>query len=757
MQTTSSRHVRTLILCSALAIYSLSLIAPDTGQARQEQKGPDESTVRIRTELVQIDVAVKDKQGNLIRNLTREDFEVFEDGKPQQVTHFAIGAANQPAAYLHTEPTGAVKKSVATVTPPPPAQGRHIVLAIDDYHLAAENMAAVKLALTKFIEQEVASADQLALAATSGTLGLYQQFTRDHAIIKRAINRLSLQDRTSAHLGGVPQISAYQAELIEQGDPGALQIAMEELRLRQGKTITAGGRGRRLSDPGNSDEGIVRSKARGIVTENAQYTAITLSSLESAIRGLRQLPGRKIIVLLSDGFFTGGGTHFAAFDLRRITDAATRAGVVIYAIDARGLVAKPTMGSAADPQNATITQAPEARHRVVHGEIGAKLESLYTLAKDTGGQAFFNNNDLGLGLKRVLEDTAAYYVLAYEPANLARDGRFRKIEVRIPSRPDIKIQTRAGYFAPAETPVDAAAKKNEKSAKKLAQEQQETKLNRFRTALNSLTPLRGIPFDLAAHFIHSPPASSLALITARIDATGLSFEQQGNTPRSVLEVVGVVLDERGQTVNSFSHGFELKRGAGAPQKDLNYHNVVPLAPGLYQVRLAVADGEMKQLGSAADWIEIPDLSRKSLQLSSIFLAEEGRDLADIYNALAATLQPKKPQENAGGPATNPLQPIRRFSRGANLDFLVFAYHAQLTAQGTGGLSIRTKVLAGGQTIHTSPPNDMPLSAEMAGQPVPVVARLPLASYEPGEYELRLEVTDQTAQVTATRSIAFFIE
>ncbi|HQR36499.1 MAG TPA: VWA domain-containing protein, partial [Blastocatellia bacterium] len=663
-------------------------------------------------------------------------------------THFAIGTSSKPAAYLNSQPSGNDKQADQRIVTPPAAEGRHIVLAVDDYHLAAENLIAAKRALAKFVTQDLASTDQVALTVTSGTIGLYQQFTRDRSVIERAINRLSLQNRTSNGFGGIPNISDYQAELIEEGDAGALQIALEELRLRQGKPMRGGDTIRRPSNPRDSEEGVVRAKARNIVMENDRYTAITLGSLEAAIRGLQQLPGRKILILLSDGFFTGIGRTFTAYDLRRLTDAATRAGVVIYSVDARGLVAKPTLGSASDPQNATITQNPDARRRIVQGEIGAKLEGLYTIAKDTGGLPFFNSNDLGAGLKRVLDDTDAYYILGYEPTNSTRDGRFRKIEVRVASRPGNTIQTRAGYFAPIESTADSAGRKKEKTAKNSTKEAMDAKLGRYRLALTSLTPLHGIPLDLTAHFIHTPTNGSLALITAQIDSTGVDLD-------TGLEVVGVVLDENGKTVNNFSHSFELKRrettSSEPQQRILNYHNLVQLPTGTYNVRLAVADGEMKQIGSAFDWVEIPDVKQKSLVLSSLILAEVGNDLAEIYDGFAALLH------SNGANASYPLQPIHRFQRGGNLDFMLIAYNLQTNAQSGAGVIIQIKVLKGGKTVYAAPPGEMSLTAEQIYEGYPCVARLPLLAYDPGEYELRVEVADQISKQISTRSITFTIE
>src|SRR5262249_35440906 len=159
-----------------------------------------------------------------------------------------------------------------------------------------------------------------------------------------------------------------------------------------------------------------QSKARMIVAQNAHYTRATLSNLESVIRNLRKLTGRKILVLLSDGFYLGGSGSSQIYDMRRIIDAATRAGVVIYSIDARGLVASPPGGSASDSSGADDINLPGARTRIETSAINAKLDGLNALARDTGGTLFKNSNDLSLGLQRVLHAHETHYLLAFEPA-----------------------------------------------------------------------------------------------------------------------------------------------------------------------------------------------------------------------------------------------------------------------------------------------------------------------------------------------------
>ncbi|MGH9844855.1 MAG: VWA domain-containing protein, partial [Blastocatellia bacterium] len=472
-----------VVLLPALALIATASISSVHSQERKEkqQKPADETLVRIETELVQIDVVVVDKAGKLVRDLRREDFDLYEDGKKQQVSHFAVGTATKPAKWLSLE-----KKKASGEPAAAPAEitaGRYIVLAVDDYHLAPENLILTKRTLLKFINEQMVAGDQVAIVTTSGNIGMFQQFTNERGVLERAITRLNVQTRNVTSSFDVPRITDYQAEMIDRNDQDAIEVAVQEiLRLEPPPPTPGRGGGRSapnadgMTSPRERAMQQARSKARMIVAQNANYTRVTLSTLESVIRSLSALPGRKMMVLVSDGFFLGGSSSSQIYDIRRITDAATRAGVVIYSIDARGLVATPPGGDASDPGVVDPVTAG-ARARLDMSAVDAKRDGMYALAADTGGKAFFNNNDLNAGLQRVLDDNEVYYVLAYEPPVSRRDGRFHQIEVRIADRPELKARTRKGYLAslPAgentgKQSEKPAAKQKEKSPEKIAQE-----------------------------------------------------------------------------------------------------------------------------------------------------------------------------------------------------------------------------------------------------------------------------------------------
>src|SRR5262252_3961642 len=341
-----------------------------------------------------------------------------------------------------------------------------------------------KRTLQRFINDQLVAGDQVAIATTSGNIGMFQQFTDERDVLERAVNRLSVQQRTVTSSSDVPRITDYQAELIDTGDMDALELAVQEILRQEPMPVPPQPAGRGgMNAPGFGGGGSQRdraiqqaqSRARSIVAQNAHYTRATLSNLESVIRNLGALTGRKLLVLLSDGFYLGGNSSSQIYDMRRIIDAATRAGVVIYSIDVRGLVAVPPGGSASDSFGGDDINLPGARARVESRGVQAKLDGLNALARDTGGTLFKNNNDLSLGLQRVLDANETYYVLAYEPSTPYRDGRFHKIEVRIADRPDLTVRTRKGYFAPSDKAGELAEKSSgkhkEKSPEKIAQQE----------------------------------------------------------------------------------------------------------------------------------------------------------------------------------------------------------------------------------------------------------------------------------------------
>jgi VWFA-related protein len=787
-----------LFLFLLCAIFPLAAPAQTKPQPKPAQpSAQDDQTIRIETQVVQLEVTVTDKQGKVIRDLKREDFELKEDGKVQDLAYFSVGTATRPARWLSstksTNAAATTTTSIMTSTSAEALAGRYIVLAIDDVHLSPTSLLQSRQALIKFVDQQVGSGDQVAVITTSGQLGMFQQFTNDRDILKRAINRLSVQERTVTSNFDVPRITPHQAELIDMGDHDALELAVQDIMRQQmvgggsagaANAGSAGGGGRGGGAGGGSSRGsgaspqggisererameMARGLARMIVLQNAQYTGVTLNTLRAVIRTLSALPGRKVMTFVSDGFFLNSRSANTLNDLRRVIDAATRAGVVIYAIDARGLYTSPLF-DASQPGYAD-DQVPGVRERVENSGMEALRNGPFALAHDTGGFMVMNTNDLNFGFQKVLQDTEAYYLLAFEPVEPYRDGRFRKLEVRVKSHPDYKVRSSKGYFANDEKAEAKAAEKEEKERVKVEEERaknpekaakkENTAFNqRAWEALGSLFPLRGIPVEMSVDFVDTGKGTAFALITAHLDVTGLKFEQVKGQHTATIDVLGTVFDEKGKPVDSFSQRLNMNLAPATYERVLQsglvFNRRVTLKPGFYQVRLAALRAGNKQTGSTSDWVEVSDVSKKQLVLSSIFLTTEKET-----NYLMAQLERKnKPAVENQEAAPIPTQVARRFKPGAAFDFSIFAYNAKPDGKGATDLVVQSQIFSGSKVIYASPLAKMELPADLKGENyAPYAARLSLDKFEPGAYELRMLVIDRVAKVSAKRTLNFVVE
>jgi VWFA-related protein len=682
----------------------------------------------VGTELVRIDVVVTDENDRPVSSLRRDDFVVLEDGHPQEIAHFEV--------YAHGAPVFGV------AAPPSPATAsgeeiegyrrRHIVFAIDDLHIGPGNLSHAKKAMLDFVDQQLGPDDRVALVTTSGAVGLYQGFTNDPSALRLAISRI-VPRLPQTNWTGPPQITVYQAERIERGDPLALEMAVQEV-LRE--------------EPSGADpEDAARRamiRARGVRAESAYLVRSTLETLHGVMRGLAELPGRKVIVLVSDGFLVGLGTaNSQAFDLRRITDAGTRAGVVLYALDTRGLVATPPIGNASI-RGAPSAIAPGVREAMARQSEEAVRDGMHGLAKDTGGFLVHSTNDIGRGLHQILRDTETYYLLAYQPTNTRRDGRFRKIEVRLPDRRDLKVRTRRGYFAPDESedrkpgpppePEDAGVR----TAREL------------HAALGSLYPRSEIPLRLSADFVSMGSAGPQLVVSGHVDLGAVRFERVDDRYLADVDVAGVVYDEAGTpfaelepqriSLRLTPAEYEQARKAG-----LKYHKVLAVTPGSYEVRLAVREGDEGRLGSATRRIQIPDVGEGQLTLSGLFLLRAGaHGSGELISGPGS----------AGSPLD--VQAFPRFERNDDLYYQLQVLNPRKDASGETRLTIQAEILEGDHLLASTPETTVALS-QMGAVPQAYTGRIQLRPLPPGAYELRVAVTDHLGRSTVQRYAGFDVE
>jgi VWFA-related protein len=728
----SRRSTRVAWAC-AVGLLAGAPCAPRLGAQAPQGARPDLLPAQ-RVEVVRVEVVVTEKRGRPRTGLGREDFAIFEDGKPQQIVQFLAFARPQPKASPagSAAATPAASAAATPATPQEPADepmlpARYVVLAVDDVHMETDSLARFRKALARVLREDLRPEDQVALVTTSGASALSQEFTSDRALLQQILSRLSAKGRLPEWTG-VPNITEYQAELIEGGDPLALDAAVQEILL--GGTI----------QDALTAEAITRRKARAILAGAGYDARLTLETLESLCRGLSGLTGRKALFLVSDGFLTGmtARSGARAFDVRRIVDAATRAGVAIYSLDTRGLVASPPGLSASSPARALPTTfgSIEAMRRQSEEAMRGALNAL---AADTGGFLVESANDLRGGLQEFLKDTETYYVLAYEPENAARDGSFRSIEVRLPGLSGLKVRTRSGYFAPDDRRAAEVSAAAEDQARRREQRHSE-----MRSALVSLAPLTAIPVRLSADFLSLDGTSTQLTVTGNVDVSTLPFVRLPDRRQATIETAALVYDGAGAVAATLKTERTAVNVTDADyaelvSRGLTYQGSVALPPGRYQVRLAARDDATGIAGSAWKRLEIPDVASGRLTLSSLFLLKDG----------GVPASPDAP------PVLSSVQALPRFRRGESLYVQLCAYNPQRDVSGGIDLVAQSEVLSDGAVIATASPQ--PMSEGEPRGTAPHTARIGLQRFEPGDYELRVTVTDRNGSAMAARTVPFTVE
>ena len=697
-------------------------------QSRPSQQGED--VVRVNTNLVQTDLMVFDKQGHFVDGLQREQFELSIDGKPQAISFFErvrAGSSREQALKSNSDRTAIIPAEKPTAVNE--NRGRIIVFFLDDLHLSLDSLTRTRKMLTQFIENELGDNDRVAIASTSGDIGFLQQFTDNKSVLHAAVERLrqhpyNIRDMTRE----TTPMTEYMALTIERkDDPGVFAFYVDECL----KTAPP-------RYPRRSCEVEVVNRARLILVQAAAVIVNTYESLESLMRTSAQMSGRKLVFFVSDGFLLDTGPRNAdpRGKLTQITDAALRAGVVIYTIDARGLFSGQLDATNNVPidihgrlENASLREGP------------ASQDALNALARDTGGRALRNTNYFDKWVNKVLDETANYYLLAWRPNNEEQTANdFKKIEVRVIGHPEFTVRLPHGFLSA----TSAALTKPTVTAQPAPSAHQE-----MQQALTSLQPKREVPTSLSVVFLDTPEHGPVLTVSVQIRNETLSHEEVGGKQVAAVDVVGAAVNDKGKPVETFQTRLKIDATAprGTAQNDsvTIYNYRMPITPGLYQVRVATRDSKSGQVGSAQQWIEIPNLSLRRLSLSSLLLG----------------LQNVKSKESSGSAAGVPqvqFSTDHHFARNSRLPFITFIYNA---ARGqTGNLPpnvwLQARILRAGHVIKTSPMQQVTVAVQDFAR-IPYGGEISLDSLPAGEYVLQVTVTDQTTRENASERARFTIE
>jgi VWFA-related protein len=531
--------------------------------------------LRVESELVLVNVVARDKQGNLVTDLKKEDFTVLEDGKPQRVSSFdfenldmqpvvaAAAQAQENKGGAASPPSAKPAKPVLTAKDADQSLSnkRVIVLFFDLGSLGPDEMERSVEAARKYVRSKMTAADLIAIVSLGSTLRLDQDFTSDPSRLLRVLNRYS-------HAEG-------------QG-------------MDNGSTGDADG----IEETGNAytpDE-----------TEYNQFnTDRKLQALQSLCQVLGKFNQKKSIIYFSSGMTQTGIENQSA--LRAAVNTAIKANVAIYTMDSRGLEAEPPGGSAS---TASLRGTAMYSGAAVESRLDANFasqETLTTLSGDTGGKAFLDTNDLGQVFDRVQRDTSVYYVLGYKSSNALRDGRYRKIQVKV-NRPGVGLEFRKGYYAPKDFQHFNAEDKEQQMLDEMASE----------------LPNTDVALYMSASYFRMDDRRFYVPVALVVPGSQIPFIQGGDKDKASLDVIGEVLDELKRPVGSVRETVKLSLDASQEvrRKNVQYSTGFLLSPGKYHFKFVVRENQSGRLGSFETDFVVPDIKKAPLKMSSVVLASQ---------------------------------------------------------------------------------------------------------------------------------------
>ena len=539
------------------------------------------ATFKVRVNLVLVRVVVRDAQGNVVPNLKKEDFQLFDNRKPQVISSFTAETPESHAITPATEAGSTPESSeVVSAVPVQPAglPQRFVAMVFDDISMRTEDAVAVRDAASRLFAS-LAPSDRVALYSTSGQVS--RDFTADRAALEQTL--LGVVPRPVAGPFGAvhpcPDVNYYQADqIVNFRDQQALAVATEDA-----VQCAFNGDERQRAAAQN----LAESTALGVASQGDQQTEYIYRHMEQVIRRLSGTPGQRILVFVSPGFMLTTQTREGGDLINR----ANRANIVINSIDARGLYTPEVLGDIADPQRDTFRTAGfKASYRVA--SQFAQSEILAQLADGTGGTIFRNRNDLDQGLKQAVAAPAISYLLAFSPQNLKIDGRYHTLKVTLTGKRPYSVQARRGYYAPRNV-VDPA----------------ETAKEEIQEAVFSQEEIHDLPIDLQTQFFKADAMQARLAVLTHVDVKGIAFRKSDGRSRDSLTIATAIFDDNGNFVTGGEKIVEMRlldpTLTRLSRSGFTVKSTFDVKPGTYLVRLVVRDAQGSQMAARNGAVVIP--------------------------------------------------------------------------------------------------------------------------------------------------------
>lgn len=699
-------------------VLTVAVAAVSAQQAPPAATPPADDTVKVSTALVQIDVVVTDKDGKQVTDLSIDDFKLLQDGKPQTITSLTYVNATSGERTVVKAPkkTGGEKNIPTPVLPNRSGNtGRVITFVLDDGNCLAssDSLGFMRDEIKKFVDKEMLPDDKVAIYRTKGGASLMQMYTSNNEVLKKQLNRINLF-------------------VI-----GACGSSFDSLRDQS--TIKATGKGATSFESEDMKEARLAREGR----ERDNQIVGTIGVINFVVDRLKNIPQRKMIFLVSDGIIAKLDSNTYGV-LRELSDKAARASVVINTMSAKGL---------------TVSGMLEARDEVLPGisggidETGPASEARRTeerelnegisyLAYSTGGKFVRNTNGLSSSVRKVLDANAGYYLVGYEPTDETFKGKdYHKIDVDV-LKPDLRISFRRGFYGQADAEKQTAGRSADSP---------------LYQAINSPFDANGLDIQLTTLTGSDAASGNYARVMFHIPGPDIAFQDEPNgTKKMSFDVIAVALDVKGKVAEEFNRTYPIRipaRGVETISKfGLDFTTDIPFKKGgIYTFRLAVRDNVSKRLGSAGDFVDIPDSKSSKLSvtgLSSSVVAPDGK----------AVRPPFRPINAAFAPIFSFAVPsVRIFAAGSVLPF-VFTVNNPKVAGGTPELTKEIRLYSTGGLVTSVEEQPLTVQPGATSKSFDAAGELKLgADLAPGDYVMQIIIRDKKTGQTDTQSLDFTVE
>jgi len=661
-----------------------------------------DATFIVDTKLIVINVTVKDKAGRPIADLKKEDFQLLEDGVAQTITVFdrqdlsseplaPMSFAQRPQTIEERAAVTAPGTSVNTQAQRDPKrfQDRRLIgLFFDMTSMQPLEQARAQEAAVKWIQSQMTAADLVGVMTFGSKFKMVQEFTDDRDLLIQTVKSLTLGD--SSDLQGLAATAADEGD-----DSGSFVADQTEFNIF------------------NTDR--------------------KLTALEDAARKLSVYPEKKALIYFSSGVNKTGIENQS--QLKATVNAAVRSNVSFYPVDARGLVAEAPGGDAsvASPRGTGIlTGTSQAGRRATFND---SQETLSTLASDTGGKALLASNDLTLGIRQAQEDIRSYYIIGYYSTNMATDGKYRRVQIKLARNTQAKLDYRKGYYA----------------GKTFAKFTSADKERQLEEALTLGDPVSELPLALEVDYFRVAKDRYFIPISVKLPGSSIGYSKKGTNQTNSLDFIGQVRDSNGRLVGGVRDQITVKLNeANAAQIDrryMQYDSGLTLASGNYSLTFLAREGLTGKMGTFETKFAVPDLnSGKALRVSSVILSSQREAVSAAVGAADNNqkLLTNHPLVQDGRKVVPSI--TRVFRKDQTLYVYFEVYDPSIDPdQKTANVYAAIELLQGARKAFTS----RPVRVDKLSTSRPGVAtfsfEIPLNRLQPGEYVSQVDVIDQLGQ------------